>query len=279
MAIPTTTLPSGDRMPVLGFGTGGLDGERLRTAVDAAVDAGYCRFDTAEGYGNEAALGDALAEYDRADLFVASKALPRHLDYESVIASCEASLDRLGTDYLDLYMPHWPNPAVSLRETTRALARLVDRGLVRNVGVSNVTPYQLSCARHVSPVPISVCQTEVHPWRQQSVLREYCTDHGIAVDAAAPLARTEVFDDPAISEAAAAHGVTPAQVVLRWALDRGLCPIPGSATPEHVRANAALFDWELTEDERARVDALDRDRSVYNLDPTDWDDDTFGISE
>ncbi|WP_207588535.1 aldo/keto reductase [Halomontanus rarus] len=278
MSVPTVTLQGGETMPIVGFGTGGLDGGSLDDAIHTAVEAGYTRLDTAEGYGNEATIGDAVAEYDRDDLFLASKVLPSNLAYEAVLEACEASLERLGTDYLDLYLIHWPNPAVSLRETLSAMATLREEGLIRSVGVSNFSAYQLSCAQHISDVPIAVNQIEFHPWRQRPSLVDYCQETDVVVDAAAPLARTELFEDASVQTLAETYDRTPAQVVLRWALENDVTVIPHSSAPEHIRENLALFDWELTDEDCQRLDELDRDHSVYNLSPTDWTDDTFGIS-
>ncbi|OYR58567.1 hypothetical protein DJ71_25670, partial [Halorubrum sp. E3] len=196
---------------------------------------------------------DALAEYDRDDVFLTSKVLAKNLNYESVIASCEASIDRLGTDYVDLYLIHWPNPAISLRETLRAMAELRERGLVRDVGVSNFSAYQLSCAHHVSDVPIAVNQIEFHPWFQRPDLVDYCRESDTVIEAAAPLARTDVFGDEVVAELAETYDKSPAQVVLRWALDNDMVALPRSSTPEHVRANADL-DWEPDEADRRQPD-------------------------
>ncbi|AZH24346.1 aldo/keto reductase [Haloplanus aerogenes] len=279
MNVPTRTLPSGDELPQLGFGTWNLDDETVTDAVRTALDAGYTHVDTAEGYHNEAAIGDALADYDRDDYFLTSKVLPKHLDYESVIESCEASLDRLGVDALDLYLIHWPNPAISVRESLSAMATLHDRGLVRNVGVSNFSAYQLSCAQHVANVPIAVNQIEFHPWFQRPDLVDYCRETDVVVEAAAPLARTEVLDDEVVQELADASGRSPAAVVLKWAIERGITVLPKSSNPEHIRANADLFDWELDEAELARLDERDRNRPVYDTLTRDWTDDVYGVAE
>lgn len=180
------TLPGGEEMPAVGAGTGDLHGETVREAVDAALEAGYAHIDTAEGYRNEAEIGDVLVDHDREDLFLTSKVLPSNLGYESVIEACEASLDRLGIEYLDMYLIHWPNPAISLRETLQAMETLHDRGLIRNVGVSNFSAYQLSAAQHVSTVSIAVNQIEYHPWFQRPDLVEYCRETDVIVEAAAP---------------------------------------------------------------------------------------------
>ena len=277
MTIPTKTLPSGAELPALGLGTYDL-GDDTAESVRAALDAGYAHIDTAEGYHNEAAIGEALAEYDRDEVFLTSKVLAKNLNYESVIESCEASLDRLGTDYLDLYLIHWPNPAISLRETLQAMAELHDRGLVRDVGVSNFSAYQLSCAHHVADVPIAVNQIEYHPWFQRPDLVGYCHESDTVIEAAAPLARTAVFDDEVVADLAETYDKHPAQVVLRWALDNDVVALPRSATPEHVRANADL-DWELDAADRRRLDGRDRDEPVYDTPERDWTSDVYGIEQ
>lgn len=130
-SVPTQPLPSGNEIPMIGFGTWNLSGEMIKSSVRTALDAGYNHIDTAEGYKNESEIGEVLTDYDRSELFLSSKLLPKNLNYESVVRACEASLDRLGTDYLDLYLIHWPNPAISLQETLNAMETLHDEGLVR----------------------------------------------------------------------------------------------------------------------------------------------------
>nr|WP_221625660.1 aldo/keto reductase [Halobellus ruber] len=262
----------------MGLGTYGLDDEQTAESVRTALDAGYTHIDTAEGYRNEDVIGDVLAEYDRDGVFLTSKVLPKHLDYESVIRSCEASLDRLGTDHLDLFLIHWPNPAISLRETLQAMAALHDRGLVRNVGVSNFSAYQLSCAHYISEVPIAVNQIEFHPWFQRPDLVEYCQKSDTVVEAAAPLARTDVLDDAVVRELAEKYDRSSAQIILRWAIDRDIVPLPRSSSPEHVRNNADL-DFSLDEEDRQRLDDRDRDEPVYDFPARDWTSDVYGITQ
>jgi len=198
MTTPSVTLPSGDKIPIVGTGTWDIGGDTVRDSVRAALDAGYTHVDTAEGYMNEAEIGEVLADHDREELFLTSKILPSNLNYDSVIDSCEASLEKLGTDYLDLYLIHWPNPAISLRETLNAMEQLHDQGKVRNIGVSNFSAYQLSCAHHISDVSIAVNQIEFHPWLQRPDLINYCRETDTAIKAAAPLARTEVLGDETV---------------------------------------------------------------------------------
>ncbi|MFB6121445.1 MAG: aldo/keto reductase [Halobacteriaceae archaeon] len=281
MSAPTVTLPSGDEMPTLGLGTWNIDGDTVRDAVHAGLDAGYTHIDTAEGYMNEAEIGDALAaaDADREDLFLTSKVLPKNLDYQSVVEACERSLDRLGTEYLDLYLIHWPNPAISVRETLHAMAHLHDEGLVRNVGVSNFSPYQLRAATHVSDVPIAVNQIEYHPWLQRPDWVEACREEGVVVEAAAPLARAEVFEDEVVRDLAETYDRSPAQVVLRWAIQNDVVVIPKSSTPEHVRGNADVLDWELDAEDVARLDERDRGHAVYDDREKDWESDVWGMAE
>lgn len=276
--IPTKELPSGDEIPVVGLGTWNLDDETVIESVQTGIDAGYTHVDTAEGYHNETEIGEAIAGH-REDLFVTSKVLPKHLAYESVIESCEATLDRLGTDYLDLYLIHWPNPAISLRETLSAMATLHDEGKVRNVGVSNFSTYQLSCAQHVSDVPIAVNQIEFHPYLQRPDLVDFCRETDTVIEAAAPLARGELFDDETVTELSEAYDKSPAQIVLKWEVERGVVPLPKSSSPEHVRQNLSLFDWELDETDLAKLDSIDRDFPVYDTPGRDWSRETYGISQ
>ena len=281
MTTPTLSLPSGDDLPMVGMGTYKLEGDAAHEPVVAALDAGYGHVDTAEGYMNEAGVGDALAaaDVDRDDVLLTSKVLPKNLDYESTVAACEASLDALGTDYLDLYLVHWPNPAISLRETLDAMETLHHRGLVRNVGVSNFSTYQLGVALHVSDVPIAVNQIEYHPYLQRPELVEYCQANDVVVEAAAPLARTEVLGDDVVQELASEYDRSPAQIVLRWAVEDDVVPLPKSSSPEHVRANRDVFDFELDPADHDRLDALDRDHAVYDDRQRNWDRDTFGIAK
>lgn len=273
-SIPTPILPSGDPLPVVGFGTWSQTEEDVHNALPVALDHGYTHVDTAEGYQNEHAVGEVVAEYDREELFLTSKVLPADLHYEGVLRSLSDSLEALGVDALDLYLIHWPNPTISLRETLQALERAHDEGLIRNVGVSNFSAYHLKFAQKIADVPIAVNQFECHPWYVRQDLLDYCHEHNIVVEAAAPLARGAVLEDPVVTEVAEAHGVMPAQVVLRWAVEKDIVVLPQSTTPDHIRANLDLFDWALDPDAFDRLDALDRGENVYYL---DLDDPIYGI--
>jgi diketogulonate reductase-like aldo/keto reductase len=273
-SIPTRTLPSGDPLPVVGYGTWDLDDADVHDVLPTALEAGYTHIDTAEGYQNEGAIGDVIAGHDRDDLVLTSKVLPSNLHYESLLAALDGSLDRLGVDVLDLYLVHWPNPAISIRDTLRALERAHEEGLVRNVGVSNFSVYQLKFARRIAEVPIAANQIEFHPWYVRPELLEYCQAHDVVVQAAAPLARAAVLDDPVVVDIAEARDVTPAQVVLRWAVEKDVVVLPKSTTPAHIRTNLALFDWDLGAEDTERLDALNRGDNVYMI---DLDDDIYGV--
>ena len=279
MAYPTKTLPSGDELPMIGVGTWNIDGETVKSSVRAGLDAGYTHVDTAEGYENESEIGEVLTDYDREDLFLTSKVLPKNLDYESVVAACRDSLDRLGTDYLDLYLVHWPNPAISLRETMHAMSHLHEEGLIRNVGVSNFSAYQLSCAQHVSDVPIAVNQIEYHPWNTQSDVVEHCHETDTVVEAAAPLGRTDPFDDETIQDVAEKYDRSVVEVILRWEVENDIVVLPKSTSPEHVRDNLSVFDWELDPEDHQRIDDIDHHQTVYDHPAYDWSRGKYGISE
>ncbi|MDS0295687.1 aldo/keto reductase [Halogeometricum luteum] len=279
MTPPTTTLPSGDELPMVGIGTWDIDGDTVRDSVRAGLDAGYGHVDTAEGYRNESEIGDVLADYDREDVFLTSKVLPKNLNYDSVIDSCRQSLDRLGTDHLDLYLIHWPNPAVSLRETLNAMATLHEEGMVKNVGVSNFSAYQLSCAQHISDVPIAVNQIEYHPWNTQDDVVEHCRETDTVVEAAAPLGRTEVFEDETVQEIAEEYEKSAPQIILKWAVENDVVVLPKSSSPDHVRSNLDLFDWSLDEEDKQRIDDIEREKVVYDTPAREWTGDTYGISK
>lgn len=272
--IPEVSLQSGDSFPGLGFGTWDIAEEDVEEPVRTALEAGYNHIDTAEGYKNEAGIGRVIKDYNREDLFITSKVLPANLNYENVIEAAEQSLLRLGTSYLDLYLIHWPNPAISLRETLNAMSALHEKGMVKNIGVSNFSFYQLMFAQKISRVPISVNQVEFHPYLYQKNLLDYCKENDIVLSASAPLARTEVFDDPIIKELAEKYNKTQAQIVLRWEIEKGIVPLPKSTNPEHIKSNLEVFDFELEEKDHKIIDDLETEKRIYML---NLDSETYGI--
>jgi diketogulonate reductase-like aldo/keto reductase len=260
--IPSLTLKNGVKMPVLGLGTWQLEGKECVEAVQAALRLGYTHIDTAEMYGNQREIGVAIRGHDRKRLFITSKVWYTHLRKKDVIAACTQTLKELGTPYLDLYLIHWPNSAVPLRETFEALKELYDDGKVRAVGVSNFTVRHVEEALKASKVDICVNQVEFHPLLYQQELLGFCDKHHIRLTAYSPLGRGAVLKDATVAEIAAKHGKTAAQVALRWLYEKGAIVIPKGSSEEHLRENMAIFDFELTKEEAERLDSLSRRRII-----------------
>jgi 2,5-diketo-D-gluconate reductase A len=263
--IPTLDLNDGRAIPQLGLGIYAMNGPEGVDAIVNAVDTvGYRLLDTAVNYENEREVGEAVANsaVDREKLFVTSKIPGRHHGFDESIASTEESLARLGLDYLDLHLIHWPNPSVGKYvETWRGLNELRERGLVKSIGVSNFTEAMLTELIDATGVTPAVNQVELHPYFPQADLIAFHRTIGVQTEAWSPLYRDQgLFDEAPIAEAAAAHGVTPAQVVLRWHLQIGSLPIPKSANPDRQATNADVFDFSLTPAEVDAISALERGR-------------------
>ncbi|MFG3191035.1 aldo/keto reductase [Streptomyces omiyaensis] len=259
--VPTVTLNNGVEMPQLGFGVFQVPDDATTAAVTAALEAGYRSIDTAAVYGNEAGVGRALAASGiaREELFVTTKLWNADQGYDATLRAFDAGLAELGLDYVDLYLIHWPTPARDLyRDSWRALERLADEGRIRAAGVSNFQPEHLRRLLDSATLTPVVNQIELHPALQQSELRAFHGEHGIATEAWSPLAQGAVLDDPVIAAIAAAHGKSPAQVVLRWHLQLGNVVIPKSVTPARIRANLDVFDFALTDGEMTAIAGLDR---------------------
>ncbi|CAK7286126.1 aldo/keto reductase [Streptomyces misionensis] len=260
--IPSVTLNNGVEIPQLGFGVFQVPDEQTTAAVTSALEAGYRSIDTAAIYGNETGVGRALAAaaLPREELFVTTKVWNADQGYDATLRAFDASLAKLGLDYVDLYLIHWPTPARDLyRDTWRALERLAEEGRIRAAGVSNFQPGHLERLLDGATLIPAVNQIELHPGLQQAALRAFHTEHKIATEAWSPLAQGAVLDDPAITDIAARHGKSPAQVVIRWHLQLGNIVIPKSVTPARIRENLDVFDFALSEQEMTAIAALDRD--------------------
>lgn len=260
--IPTTTLNNGVEIPQLGFGVFQIPEEETTAAVTAALEAGYRHIDTAAIYGNEAGVGRALATsgIPREELFVTTKLWNTEQGYDSALRAFDASLAALGLDYIDLYLIHWPAPERDLYlDSWRALEHLVKEGRIRAAGVSNFQRAHLQRLLDSSDLVPALNQIELHPGLQQSELRAFHAEHGIATEAWSPLAQGAVLDDEAITSIAGRTGKSPAQVVLRWHLQLGNVVIPKSVTPSRIRENFEVFDFELTDEDMSTIAGADRD--------------------
>ncbi|MGO2540678.1 aldo/keto reductase [Specibacter sp. AOP5-B1-6] len=261
-SIPTITLNNGVAMPQIGFGVFQVPNDETEQAVTAALAAGYRSIDTAAVYGNEEGVGRAIAASGlaREELFITSKVWIADLGREATLAAYADSLAKLGLDYLDLYLIHWPAPATdAYLESWQALEELAAAGRVRAIGVSNFLPEHLERLIALGGTVPAVNQVETHPALQQRDIATFNAANGIATEAWSPLAQGAVLTDPAVLAIAAAHGRTPAQAILRWHLQQGRVIIPKSVTPSRMAENLDVLDFELSADELAALDALERD--------------------
>ena len=253
-------MRDGALIPQLGFGVFQVPPEDTADVATQALLAGYRHIDTAAAYGNEAGVGQAIhaAGLDRDDVFVTTKCFNDDHGYEQAMRALKASLDRLEMDFVDLYLIHWPVPARDKYvETWTAFIELQNQGLARSIGVSNFQPAHLQRLIDETGVIPAVNQIELHPRLQQAGLRHQHAELGIVTEAWSPLAQGQVLDDPTITQIAGAHEKTPGQVVIRWHLQLGNVVIPKSVTPERIIENFDVFDFVLTDDEMAAIEALD----------------------
>lgn len=240
-----TTTVSGVEIPSIGLGTWRLTGDVCRRSVRTALELGYRHLDTAQEYGNERQVGEAIktSAVDRDDVFVTTKLGSRNRAYDDVIRSVEESLAKLDTTYVDLLLIHWPNVMTPLRETLAAMNELVDRGTVRHLGVSNFGIDRLSRARDRSEHGIVADQVQYNPYWSQTGLLDYCQIHGITLTAYSPLAHGAVPEDPVLESIGAVHGKSAAQVALRWLVQQpNVVTVPKATSREHLAANLDIFD-------------------------------------
>ncbi|HEY3469424.1 MAG TPA: aldo/keto reductase [Amycolatopsis sp.] len=260
--VPVLKLNNGVEMPQLGFGVFQVPPPETKAAVATALKAGYRSIDTATAYGNEAAVGDALAESGiaRDELFITTKLWNSDQGYDTTLRAFDASLAALGLDRLDLYLIHWPLPRRGKYFSSwKALEKLYADGLVRAIGVSNFQPSHLRRLFDEGTVIPAVNQIELHPYLVQRELRAFDAEHGIATEAWSPLAKGgDLLREPAVTQVAERLGRTPAQVVLRWHLQLGNVVIPKSVTPARVAENLDVFGFTLTDADVAALSALDR---------------------
>lgn len=256
----TITLHNGVKMPQLGFGVFKVkNGNETVESVKKAVEVGYRAIDTAAIYENEEGVGQAIREcgVPREELFITSKVWNTEQGYDTTLKAFEDSLNRLGMEYLDLYLIHWPGKDKYL-ETWRALEKLYKDGKVKSIGVSNFHVHHLENLLANSEVKPVVNQIELHPLLTQVELRDYCAKHEIKVESWSPLGRGNLLEEPTINHIAKKHGKSPAQVLIRWHLQHDLVVIPKSITPSRIKENAQVFDFSLSLNEMNQIDALNK---------------------
>lgn len=263
---PTLTLNNGVEIPQLGFGVFLIPPDETAEAVGAALDAGYRMIDTAQGYRNEKGVGEALARsgLPREEVFVTTKLVNGQHGFDNALTAFEGSVERLGIEVIDLFLIHWPLPMFDQYvETWRALERLLGDGRVRSIGVSNFEIEHLDRLANETDVTPALNQIELHPEFSQEALRAYHQTHGIATEAWGPLGQSRgLLDEPSVVKLAETKGRSPAQIVLRWHIQIGNVAIPKSVTPQRIRENIDIFDFELDKSEMETLAALDRDRRL-----------------
>jgi 2,5-diketo-D-gluconate reductase A len=272
--IPSLMLNNGTSIPQLGFGVFQIEPENTRQAVLTALETGYRHIDTAEMYGNEKEVGQAVRDsgLPREEVFVTSKLNNGFHAHDAALTAFDRSLEDLGFDYLDLFLIHWPLPGIGdFTETWQALEEIHRSGRAKAIGVSNFNPRHLQRLAQTSATVPAVNQIEVHPYLAQDHLRTYGTDRGIATEAWSPIAQGKVLDDPVITAIAERLERTPAQVTLRWHVQRGDIVFPKSVTPARIEENFRIFDFELTPGDMAEITALDRgERTGPDPDTFNW---------
>ena len=259
--IPSITLNDGNSIPQLGLGVWQVSNEEVVAPVRAAIEAGYRLIDTAQGYHNEEGVGRAVREsgIPREQLFITSKLRNGAHAYDEAIAAFRQSLQRLGFEYLDLFLIHWPVPGRELYpEAWKAFVQLQKDGLVRSIGVSNFLPEHLERIIGDTGVVPAVNQIELHPAYQQSAVRDFHKQRGIAIESYSPLGSGAVLDNPTIAEIARRHGKEPAQAIIRWHLQQGFVVIPKSTHEERIRENLDVFVFELSDDDMEDFAVMDR---------------------
>ncbi len=255
---PNVTLHNGISMPQLGFGVWKMEnGDEVINSVKDALATGYRSIDTAKAYRNEEGVGQALKQsgLKREEIFLTTKLKNQDQGYQSTLDAFEGSLELLDTDYLDLYLIHWPGKDRYI-ETWKAFEKLYEDGRVRAIGVCNFEIHHLETLKAESTIIPMVNQIELHPLLNQKELRQYCQERNILVEAWSPLAQGDLLHDPILEGIAHNYGKTIAQVILRWDLQHGLITIPKSSTPERIRSNFNIFDFELTSADMQTIDEM-----------------------
>jgi 2,5-diketo-D-gluconate reductase A len=273
LTAPTFTLNDDNTIPVLGLGVAGLSEDDTERAVSAALQAGYRLIDTASAYGNEAAVGRAIAAsgIPRDELFISTKVATEDQGYNSTREALAASLERLGLDYVDMYMIHWPAAQLGAYIDTYGAMQKIEQesGQIRSIGVCNFFDEQLGTISDLTYTNPVVNQIELHPLLNQAELRAIHADRGILTQACSPLGVGKLLGNPTLASIAQAHGKSPAQVAIRWSIQLGNVVIPRSGNPERIKQNIDVFGFELTDDEMASINGLN-DGTRFGEDPATY---------
>lgn len=258
----TYTMNNGVQIPVVGFGTYKAADGKSADVIKKAIESGYRYFDTASFYGTEPYLAEAIRQsgLPRKDFFIASKLWKSEMGYENARDAFQRTLENLDTDYLDLYLIHWPLPELGYenwkeldKETWRALEELYAEGKIRAIGLSNFLPHHMDNILAGCTVRPAVDQIEYHPGYSQEATVQYCREKGILVQAWSPIGRSRVLEDPLVCELAAKYQVSPAQICLKFAVQRGIVPLPKSSSPERMKQNMDLFSFEMDQEDIWRL--------------------------
>jgi diketogulonate reductase-like aldo/keto reductase len=270
MSVATRTAHDGLTLPLIGLGTYGLNDADGVAAMLSAIESGYRHIDTAVNYGNEESVGEVIRQspVPRENLIIATKLPGRHHGFDETMASFDESRRRLGVDRIDLYLIHWPNPSVNrFVDSWQAMIELAGDGLVGSIGVCNFTQPMLERLGSTTGVLPSVNQVELHPYFSQGPLREFHEAHGILTQAWSPLGRkSDLLENSVLADIARSHGVSVTQVVLRWHVQQGIVAIPKSSDAQRQQQNLAVFDFELADEDMARISELERGR-IWGADP------------
>lgn len=263
----TTTLHNGVEMPWLGLGVFLVkDGEEVVNSVKAALEVGYRSIDTAAAYKNEEGVGKAIAESNvpREELFITTKVWNADQGYEATLAAFDVSMKKLGLEYLDLYLIHWPLPSQGkFIDTWKALEKLYKDGRVRAIGVSNFKVHHLEEIIANSEIVPMVNQVEYHPRFNQRELHDFCKKHGIQLEAWSPLMQGGLLEEPILVELAKKYNKSPAQIIIRWDIQTGVVTIPKSVKPHRIAENKDVFDFELSEEDMDKISALNQDQRMF----------------
>ncbi|MCL7999590.1 MULTISPECIES: aldo/keto reductase [Brucella] len=261
MTVPAVKLNDGNHIPQLGYGVWQVGNDEAVTAVSEALKVGYRHIDTAAIYGNEEGTGKAINESGiaRSDIYLTTKLWNKEQGYESTLKAFDASLKKLGTDYVDLYLIHWPLPSKDLfMDTWRAFIKIKEEGRAKSIGVSNFQTADLERVLKESDVVPVINQIELHPQFQQDELRLFHSKHDIATEAWSPLGQGTILENPTLKTIAEKHGKSVAQVILRWHIETGNIVIPKSVTPARIKENFEVFDFSLNGTDHDAITKLDK---------------------